>query len=63
MAVCCVEGQSKRNALVQAMPIYVLLRRSMAHLLKVLSFTCRESFSYELQGSVNMHRVAPSIDQ
>ena len=37
MQVCCVEGQRKRNALVQAMPIYmyVLLRRSMAHVLGI----------------------------
>ena len=38
MPVCCVEGQSKRNALVQVMPIYmyVLLRRSMAHVLGII---------------------------
>ena len=33
-----MEGQSKRNALVQAIPIYmyVLLRRSMAHVLGII---------------------------
>ena len=38
MPVCCVEGQSKRNALVQVIPIYVyvLLRRSMAHVLGII---------------------------
>ena len=37
MPVCCVEGQRKRNAPVQVMPIYmyVLLRRSMAHVLGI----------------------------